>query len=61
MDIVIINQPVITGISATRIIDLWSLFQKHIINIPPLNYGIVGRWFLWMFRGKFRHNTILST
>lgn len=61
MDIVIVFQAVITGISATFIMDLWSLFQKHIIHVPPLNYGLVGRWFLWMFRGKFRHNTILST
>jgi len=41
--------------------DVWSLFQKRIINVPPLRYALVGRWILWIFRGKFRHDTIVST
>lgn len=61
MDIAIIFKIVITGISATLIMDLWSLFQKYVIKIPPLNYRLVGRWILCMCKGKFRHNTILST
>lgn len=58
---VIVFQAVMTGIGATLVMDLWSLFQKHIINVPPLNYALVGRWILWMPRGKLWHNTIVST
>ncbi|CAI1829279.1 DUF2938 domain-containing protein [Serratia proteamaculans] len=58
---VTVFQAVITGICATLVMDLWSLFQKHIINVPPLNYALVGRWVLWMPRGKLRHKTIVST
>jgi len=61
LDRVIVFQAVITGISATLVMDVWSLFQKHIINVPPLNYALVGRWVLWMPKGKLWHNTILST
>ncbi|NQF22892.1 DUF2938 domain-containing protein, partial [Enterobacter hormaechei] len=51
---------VITGIGATLVMDLWSLCQKLILKIPPLNYALVGRWILWLPQGKFRHHTILS-
>lgn len=40
--------------------DSWSLCQKLILKIPPLNYALVGRWILWLPQGKFRHHTILS-
>ncbi|MEG3133104.1 DUF2938 domain-containing protein [Rouxiella sp. T17] len=61
MDMDTVFHAVITGIGATLVMDLWSLFQKYIISIPPLKYALVGRWVLWMFKGKFRHNTIVST
>ncbi|WP_017493468.1 DUF2938 domain-containing protein [Rouxiella badensis] len=61
MDMDTFFHAVITGIGATLVMDLWSLFQKYIISIPPLKYALVGRWVLWMFKGKFRHNTIVST
>lgn len=58
---VTVLQAVITGIGATLVMDLWSLIQKHIIKLPPLNYALVGRWVLWIPRGKLWHNTIVST
>lgn len=61
MDMVTVFQAVVTGICATLVMDLWSLFQKHIIKVPPLNYALAGRWVLWIFRGKVRHDTIVST
>lgn len=61
MDINIVFKIVVTGIGATLVMDLWSLFQKQILNVPPLNYALVGRWVLWLFRGKFWHHTIVST
>lgn len=51
---------VITGIGATLIMDIWTLFQKHVLRIPALNYAWVGRWILWMLRGRFRHAAIAS-
>ena len=41
--------------------DLWTVIQKHILRLPALNYALVGRWVLWMPKGKFRHLTIAST
>jgi len=57
----IIFKTIITGIGATLVMDLWSLFQKYILKIPPLNYALVGRWVLLLPKGKFRHHTILSS
>ena len=49
----------LVGLGATLTMDLWALVQKYVLRIPPLNYGLVGRWLLWMGRGKYRHNTIM--
>lgn len=51
----------LTGMGATLIMDVWTLFQKHVLSLPALNYALVGRGFLWMWRGKFIHNTIAET
>ncbi|QCR38675.1 DUF2938 family protein [Nissabacter sp. SGAir0207] len=51
----------ITGTGATLLMDLWSLFLKRVLNLPTLNYALVGRWILWFPYGKFRHQTIAST
>lgn len=48
------------GLGATLIMDLWSLFQRHILRIPPLDYRLVGRWLSGMCRGRFLHRTIIS-
>lgn len=61
MDSVMLFQAVITGVCATLVMDCWSLIQKPIFGVPPLNYALVGRWVLWLTRGKMRHNTIAST
>ena len=61
MDSMTFFQTLISGVGATVVMDLWSLFQKYIIKIAPLNYALAGRWILWIPKGKFRHNTIIST
>lgn len=61
MNMELVFQTVIAGIGATLFMDLWSLWQKHILGLPALNYALVGRWILWLPRGKLRHHTILST
>lgn len=60
MDIVILFRIVLTGFCATLVMDLWALYQMRVLKIPPLNYALVGRWILWLTRGKIRHHTILS-
>lgn len=52
---------VLTGIGGTLVMDAWSLFQKHGLRIPPLNYGLVGRWLSGLSHGKVCHYTILTT
>ncbi|BFO33966.1 hypothetical protein SB6412_00312 [Klebsiella pasteurii] len=61
LDTIIVVKTVITGIGATLLMDLWSWCQKYILKIPPLNYALVGRWILWLARGKLCHRTIIST
>lgn len=61
MDNTLVLQIIVTGIGATLLMDGWSMCQKKLLRVPPLNYGLVGRWLLWLARGKVRHNTILST
>lgn len=46
------------GIGATLIMDLWNLFLKRAFGIPSLNYCLLGRWFLHMPTGTFRHANI---
>lgn len=48
------------GIGATITFDLWGQFLKLAFKVPPSNICIVGRWVLYMTKGKFSHNNIVS-
>ena len=50
----------LTGVGATAVMDLWAIARKRILGIPPPNYGLVGRWFAYMPRGRFRHDSIAA-
>ncbi len=54
-----ILQAVLIGIGATLCIDLWTLFLKRGLDISSLNYCLLGRWFLHMPGGTFRHESIV--
>ena len=41
----------IIGIGATLFMDLWALFQKHVLHLPSLDYALVGRWAGHLGRG----------
>ena len=56
MDIFI--STVIIGIGATALTDIWSIARKSVFNIPPPDFGLVGRWIAHMPHGKFRHEAI---
>ncbi len=50
----------IIGVAATAVMDLGSLVRKQLFGQPLPNYALVGRWFLYMPRGKFRHQSIAA-
>ena len=50
----------LTGIGATAVMDLWAIVRKHLLGIPPPNYGLVGRWLAHMPQGHFRHDSIAA-
>jgi polyferredoxin len=50
----------LTGVGATAVTDLWAIARRHLLGIPPPNYGLVGRWLAHMARGRFRHDSIAA-
>lgn len=53
--------PIVIGIGATLVFDLWGLFLKHAFRIAPSNFCLVGRWLRYMPEGIFRHTNIGSS
>jgi hypothetical protein len=51
----------VIGAGATLVMDIWSMLRKRLLGIPPADYGLVGRWFAWMARGRFRHDRIAAS
>lgn len=45
------------GTGATALLDLWSLLRSR-YGAPFPDYALVGRWFAYMPRGRFRHDAI---
>ena len=35
---------VLIGAGATVVMDIWAVARKRLLGIPPLDYGLVGRW-----------------
>ncbi|QXF34801.1 hypothetical protein CE143_17755 [Photorhabdus luminescens] len=57
----VIFRILITGIGATICMDIWTLIQRRLLSIPSLDYALIGRWFLWMRKQRFFHQTIANT
>lgn len=51
---------ILLGIGATAITDIWSLVRKAVLGIPLPNFGLVGRWFAHLPRGRLRHDSIAA-
>lgn len=49
---------ILLGIGATAFMDLWGLVRKPLLGVASPNYALVGRWIIYMTRGRFRHNSI---
>ena len=46
------------GIFATAFLDLFNLLRHEFLGQPLTKYEHIGRWVLYMFDGKFRHESI---
>ena len=46
------------GAGATLVTDLWAMARRRLLGVPAPDYGLVGRWFAHMARGRFRHERI---
>ena len=49
------------GTGATAVIDMWAVARRRLLGIPSLDYGLVGRWLVFMTRGRFRHDRIAAS
>lgn len=51
----------LVGVGATAVMDIWALARKRLLGIPALDYGLVGRWLVYLARGRFRHYPIAAS
>jgi hypothetical protein len=49
------------GVGATAFLDVTAILRKKVFGTPMPDYGLVGRWFAWMPRGRFRHDAIAAS
>ena len=50
----------VIGVGATVLMDLWAIARRRAFKIPLPDYGLVGRWFAHLARGRFRHKSIAA-
>ena len=55
-----IGVAVAIGIGATLMMDLWNLLLKRTLNLPSLDYCLLGRWVCHMSGGTLRHASIAA-
>jgi len=53
-----IVQGMLIGVIATLVIDIWALFVARVLRLPTANWALVGRWFGYLVRGTFAHQSI---
>lgn len=51
----------IMGCVATAAMDVWAIFLKMAFGLPPANWGLIGRWFAYVPRGRIFHGDIGQT
>jgi hypothetical protein len=51
----------VMGVGATALMDLWAIPRRWVFGVSPPNYGLVGRWFAHLVRGRFRHESIATS
>lgn len=51
----------IMGVIATVAIDVWAVILSKGFKLPTTNWGMVGRWFAHLPKGRFIHKPISSS
>jgi hypothetical protein len=51
----------VIGAIATGIMDVWGVLRAPLLGLPRANYRLIGRWFAYMPRGRFRHAQIAAS
>lgn len=49
------------GVIATALMDLWGVARYLLLGWPRPDYRLVGRWFAYMPRCRFRHTPITAS
>jgi hypothetical protein len=52
---------VLIGVGATAAMDIWLAVQKKLLGIRLPDYGLVGRWLVYLTHGRFRHDPIAAS
>lgn len=52
---------IVIGIVATILFDIWVTFAARFLGGPKVNWAMPGRWFAYLLRGRFAHNTIAQS
>lgn len=51
----------VTGVTATLVTDAWAIARRRVFGIALPDWGLVGRWFAHLARGRLRHHAIKAT
>jgi hypothetical protein len=54
-------ESIVTGLGATLCIDLWALLLRKSLDVPSLDYCLLGRWLAHMPEGRVLHRSIESS
>lgn len=54
-------QSLVIGVAGTLAMDLWALALNRATGQPLPDWGLVGRWFAWLPRGRVFHGDITAT
>lgn len=57
----LVRYAIAIGVGATLVMDLWMSLRKRLFGIAALDYALVGRWFAYLPRGRFRHTPIAAS
>jgi hypothetical protein len=48
----------VVGTGATAFMDVAVAVRKRLLGVPSLDYGLVGRWLVYLAHGRFHHDRI---
>jgi hypothetical protein len=51
----------VIGTGATALMDTWGVVRERLLGVPAMNYALVGRWLVYVLRGRFRHDPIAAS